>query len=51
MVETALLCLAAIVFGTWHGWIKWPEGTLLTAALCLLTAIGVVRRLRKQIQP
>jgi TRAP-type C4-dicarboxylate transport system permease large subunit len=51
MVEIALMCLAVIVLGTWQGWVKWPEGALMTAALCLVTSIGVLRRLRKQDAP
>jgi uncharacterized membrane protein YqjE len=51
MVEIALMCLAVIVLGTWQGWVKWPEGALMTAALCLVTSIGVLRRLRKHDTP
>jgi len=51
MVEIALICLAVIVLGTWQEWLRWPEGALMTAALCLVTALGVLRRLRKQIAP
>ncbi|MBI5687527.1 MAG: hypothetical protein HZC54_20845 [Verrucomicrobia bacterium] len=51
MVEIALISLSVIVLGTWQGWLIWPEGALMTAALCLVTSIGVLRRLRKQDAP
>ena len=51
VVEIAFACLGVILLGTWQGWLVWPEGTLMTAALCLVTAIGVLRRMKKQDAP
>jgi len=51
MVEIALVCVAVIILGSWQGWLKWPEGALMTAALCMVTSVGVLRRMRKQDTP
>ena len=46
--EIAVMCMAVIIVGTWEGWLRWPEGALMTAALTLLTSVEVVRRLSKK---
>ncbi|MBI5687526.1 MAG: GNAT family N-acetyltransferase [Verrucomicrobia bacterium] len=43
-VEVTLACLLVLISGTWQGWLKWPEGTLIAAALCLITSVGIVRK-------
>jgi len=45
-LELTLVCLMLIFLGTWQRWLKWPEGALLTAALCVLTSLEIVHRLR-----
>jgi len=42
--EVTLACLLVIVSGAWQGWLKWPEGVLIAAALCLLTSVRIVRK-------
>ncbi|MFA6562163.1 MAG: hypothetical protein WCV00_09685 [Verrucomicrobiia bacterium] len=44
-VEISLVFMAVAVVGTWQGWLKWPEGALISAALCVITALAVVRRM------
>jgi len=44
-VEIALVFMAVVVVGTWQGWLKWPEGALISAALCVVTALVVLRRI------
>lgn len=44
-VEIALVFMALVIVGTWQGWLKWPEGALISAALCVVTALVVVRRI------
>ncbi|MCX6907551.1 MAG: hypothetical protein NTY01_05855 [Verrucomicrobia bacterium] len=44
-VEIAFVYLALVVLGSWQGWLKWPEGALISAALCIITAVVVVRRI------
>ncbi|MFA6563406.1 MAG: GNAT family N-acetyltransferase [Verrucomicrobiia bacterium] len=50
-VEVTLACLLVLVSGTWQGWLKWPEGTLIAAALCLITSVGIVRKSPKTPPP
>jgi CelD/BcsL family acetyltransferase involved in cellulose biosynthesis len=45
--EVTLACLLVVISGTWQGWLKWPEGTLIAAALCLVTSVGIVRKAPK----
>jgi hypothetical protein len=51
ILEITLACAGVIILGSWQGWLKWPEGALMTAALCLVTSVGVLRRMRKQDTP
>jgi hypothetical protein len=44
-VEIALVFMAVVVLGTWQQWLKWPEGALISAALCVVTALVVLRRI------
>ncbi|MBI5687528.1 MAG: hypothetical protein HZC54_20850 [Verrucomicrobia bacterium] len=50
-VEIALVFMAVAVVGTWQGWLKWPEGALISAALCIITALVVVRRIVMGVTP
>jgi hypothetical protein len=43
-VEIALVFMALVVVGTWQEWLRWPEGALISAALCMITALCVIRR-------
>lgn len=43
-VEIALVFMAVVIVGTWQHWLSWPEGALICAALCVVTALAVVRR-------
>lgn len=45
VVEIALVFMALVVVGTYQGWLKWPEGALISAALCVVTALVVIRRM------
>ena len=44
-------CLILIFLGTWQRWLKWPEGALLTAALCVLTSLEIVHNLTTRRRP
>jgi len=44
-VEIAVVFMAVVVVGTWQEWLRWPEGALICAALCVITALAVVRRM------
>jgi hypothetical protein len=44
-VEIALVFMAVVVLGTWQQWLKWPEGALISAALCVVTALVVLRQI------
>ena len=50
-VEIALVFMAVVLVGTWQGWLKWPEGALISAALCVITALAVVRRINAGAAP
>jgi len=50
-VEVTLACMLVIISGTWQGWLKWPEGTLIDTALCLITSMGIVRKTLKSPPP
>ena len=50
-IEIAIVSMAIIVLGTWQGWLKWPEGSLMAAVLCLVTALVVLRRTTKKQTP
>lgn len=46
-VEVTLACLMVIISATWQGWLKWPEGTLIATALCLITSMGIIPKASK----
>ena len=45
ILEVISACLVIIFLGAWQGWLKWPEGALLTAVLCALTSLHIARRM------
>ena len=45
--EISVMCLAVIVFETWEGWLKWPEGGLMSAALAVVACIVILRNTAK----
>ena len=50
-VEVTLACLIVVLSGTWEGWLKWPEGVLMTALLCLVTSLGMLFKSPKTTPP
>lgn len=41
-VEVTLACFLIIISATCQGWLRWPEGSLLAIALCLITSLGIL---------
>ena len=48
VAEVAVMCLAVILLGTYEGWLKWPEGALMTAALTVASSIQILHKAVKK---
>ena len=48
VAEVAVMCLAVILLGTYEGWLKWPEGALMTAALTVAASIQILHKAVKK---
>ena len=48
VTEITVITMLVIFVGVWQGWLKWPEGALMAAALSVVTAVMLLRRVRQK---